>query len=392
MTHQNMGPTLIDDHQGAKPKPYRFGFLLNSTIGNMTRYLNLRKFAERDEEIAFTWAPVNHYTPPDMPSRLRFLPGPLFMRARVLQQAHPVMGQLDTFDAVMIHLFEADVLCALRSYFQKRPLRFSSTDEAPITDRSRYPLYPNDLKKPVWRQKLRLSLDLWRVRHTDYFVPFSRWAGDILVKDCGAPVERVHPVHVGMDLDLWKCEPRADPPAGERLKLLFVGGDFVRKGGALLLEVFKSRFQDRAELHLVTPQAPRELPPHVYVYRDFQPNDPRLRQLYATVDLMVVPTSADTGPLWVFMEAMAMGLPIIGTDTGSNTELVRHGETGLIVKVGDGEDLAKAVQTLANDPDRRRSMGERGRQLIEAKYNAEKNVPLILRAMKDAVDLSRRKR
>ena len=53
----------------------------------MTRYQNLRKYAERDGEVDFTWAPVSHYTPPDFPSRLRLLPEPLFMRARVLQQA-----------------------------------------------------------------------------------------------------------------------------------------------------------------------------------------------------------------------------------------------------------------------------------------------------------------
>ena len=371
-------------------KRYRFGFVLNTTIGNMTRYVNLRKYAERDAEVDFTWAPVNHYTPPDMPSRLRFLPAPLFMRARVLQQAAPVMRQLDQLDAVMIHLFEADILCALRSYVRKSPLRISSTDEAPMVDRSTYPLYPNDLKKPVWRQKMRLALDLWRIRHTDYFIPFSQWAADILVRGCGAPADRVRPLHVGLDLDLWACPPRPDRPSGGPLKILFVGGDFVRKGGALLLDVYKERFQDSAELHLVTRQAPRDLPPHVYVHSDFTPNDKRLTALYSQVDMLVVPTTADTGPLWVYMEAMAMGLPIVGTDTGSNTELVRHGETGLIVKIGDGDELANAVRALLADAAMRHRMGKRGRELIEEKYNAAVNVPKILLAMKDAVDASRR--
>ena len=89
--------------------------MLNTTIGNMTRYLNLRKYAEQDPEIEFMWAPVAHYTPPDMPSRLRFLPDPLFMRARVLQQALPLLNELASLDAVMIHLFEADILCSLRA-------------------------------------------------------------------------------------------------------------------------------------------------------------------------------------------------------------------------------------------------------------------------------------
>ena len=371
---------------GQRERRYRFGFVLNTTLGNLTRYQNLRKYAERDPEVACSWAPVSHYTPPDHPSRLRFLPEPLFMRVRVLQQAWPVLGRMNDFDAVMIHLFEADVLGAIRGCLYDRPLRFSSTDDAPITDRNTFPLYPKELAKSPLRYKARLALDLWRIRHTDYFVPFSQWVADILTRDCGAPVERVHPLHVGMDLELWQCAPRPARRAGERLRLLFVGGDFVRKGGPLLLEVFQACFQDTAELHLVTRQAPKDLPAHVQVHADFQPNDERLRQLYAQVDAMVIPTTADVGPLWAFMEAMAMGLPLIGTDLGATREIIENGTTGFTMKVGDGAALRDAIQRFLDDHDLARAMGLRGRALIEARYNAAINVPLIIRKMKDGVD------
>lgn len=373
-------------------QPYRFGFVLNTTLGNMTRYLNLRKYAEREPGVELTWAPVNHYTPPDFPSRWRFLPAPLFMRLRVLQQAWPVLGRMNDFDAVMIHLFEADVLGAVRGCRYPRPLRFSSTDDAPITDRSSFPLYPKELAKSPLRYKARLALDRWRIRHTDHFVPFSQWVADILTRDCAAPIDRVHPIHVGMDLELWRSVQRPARPAGERLRLLFVGGDFVRKGGPLLLEVFKTCFQDTAELHLVTKQAPKDLPAHVHVHADFQPNDERLRQLYTQVDAMVIPTTADVGPLWAFMEAMAMELPIIGTDLGATREIVKDGETGFTMKVGDGPALRTAIQRLLDDPASTHAMGLRGRALIETRYNAAINVPLIIRKMKEGVDGSRARR
>jgi glycosyltransferase involved in cell wall biosynthesis len=124
----------------------------------------------------------------------------------------------------------------------------------------------------------------------------------------------------------------------------------------------------------------------VYVHDDFEPNDPRLARLYRECDLLVVPTTADTGPLWVFMEAMAMRLPVIGTDTGANKELVQHGKTGLIVKIGDGAELGAAIETLLGDAELRRAMGERGRELVEARHSARINVPLILARMKRAVD------
>ena len=368
---------------------YRFGFVLNTTLGNLTRYQNLRKYAERDSEIECSWAPVSHYTPPDHATLLRFLPAPLFMRARVLQQAWPVLGRLRDFDAVMVHLFEADVLCSLRSYLARRPLHISSTDEAPIVDRSNYPLYPNELAKPVWRQKLRLAIDHWRARRTDEFIPFSRWVSSVLVNDCGAPPDRVHPIHVGLDLEIWKPRQKPPRPLDDRMRILFVGGDFMRKGGELLLDVFRRRFLDRAELHLVTRQAPDDLPPHVHVHAEFQPNDERLTKLYGEVDLMVVPTFADIGPLWAFLEAMAMSIPIIGTKTGANAELVRHGETGMITEVGDGEGLAAAIEAMLGDPAARQRMGERGRAIVETEYNAAVNVPRILATMKRGVERSR---
>lgn len=381
--------TSTDPPQTTARTPYRFGFMLNTTLGNMTRYLNLRKYAQREPDVELTWAPVSHYTSPDFPSRLRFLPAPLFMRARVLQQAWPVLRRLDDFDAVMIHLFEADVLCALRGWLRARPLRFSSTDEAPITDRANYPLYPNELAKSRPRQRARLALDLWRVRHTDYFLPFSHWGADILTRDCGVPGERVQALHVGMDLELWRWVPQPSRATGQRLRLLFVGGDFVRKGGPLLLQVFKAHFQDIAELHLVTKQAPKELPANVQVHADFEPNDDRLRQLYAQMDVLVVPTTADIGPLWVFLEAMTMGLPIISTEVGAATEVVRNGETGFTMKVGDGEALRQAIQHVCDRPGLAREMGLRGRSLIDREYNAAVNVPLIVRTMKEAVDRQR---
>lgn len=372
-------------------RPYRFGFVLTTTLGNMTRYQNLRKYAERDPEIEFTWAPVSHYTSPDVPSRLRFLPPPLFMRARVFQQAWPVLGQLGRFDAVMIHLFEADVLCALRSCLRPLPLRFSSTDEAPITNRATYPLYPSEMAKPPWRHKIRLAIDRWRVRHTDYFVPFTRWAGDILVRDCAAPADRVFAMHVGMDLELWQAPPKQARVNGERLKLLFVGGDFERKGGLLLLEIFDAHFRDVAELHVVSKQAPAGVPQNVHVHTDFEPNDARLRQLYAEVDAMVVPSTADIIP-WAFLEAMAMRLPVIATRVGATTEVVRDGETGYAVPIGDAQALRTAIRRLVDDPALVRRLGDRGREIIDEHYDAAKNVPAILQMMKDAVDSAGRPR
>jgi glycosyltransferase involved in cell wall biosynthesis len=338
----------------------------------------------------FEWAPVSHYDTDPGSRPWRFLPAGLRVRLFVLQQTLPVMRRLDQLDAVMVHLFEADLILPLRRLFKKSPLLFSSTDEAPIVDRATYPLYPDEIKKPVWRQKLRLAIDRWRVRHTDFFVPYSRWVGEVIEKGCGAPADRVHPIHVGVDLEIWPRVVRTERPAG-RVKILFVGGDFVRKGGDLLLEVFSSRFSDVAELHLVGRQAPQVLPPHVYAHRDLNPNDGRLRERYADADVFVQPSTADLGPTWAALEALSCGLPVIATDVGAMREVVRSRETGFLIPVGDAGALAEAMQALIDDPALRQRMGHNGRDLIEQHYSAAVNVPRILQVMKDAVDQRRQR-
>ena len=116
-----------------------------------------------------------------------------------------------------------------------------------------------------------------------------------------------------------------------------------------------------------------------------QPNDARLIALYASCDLLVLPTNADLVP-WSVLEAMADDLPVVSTGVGAIPEIVVHDVTGFIVPAGDGEALANAIAGLLSDPDLRRTMGQRGRERIENDFDAAINVPRILAVMKSLAD------
>jgi glycosyltransferase involved in cell wall biosynthesis len=366
------------------PRRYRFGFVLSTALGNRTRYENFRRFAERDSEVECVWAPVKHYIAPGEPDPFRRWPGALRTRAIVLYQSAPVLERLSSLDAIMIHMYEVDLLTAVRSLWASRPLRVISSDDAPAADPN-YPLHPVELLKPAWRRALRLRIDLWRARRADLLIPFSKWAGDTLVEAAGVPLDRVRPVHVGLDLGLWRAAPKPEVE-GARVKLLFVGADFERKGGADLLEAFlQEGLGDVTELHLVTQTAPSALPNEVYVHADFTANDPRLAALYREADIFVMPTRSDLTP-WAILEAMASGCAVVTTRVGGLGDLVVEGETGLFVGVGDLLGLSRALRSLVEDPPRRRAMGAAGRKVIENQYDASVNVPRILDAMKAAVD------
>lgn len=364
---------------------YRFGFIMSTSLGNLTRYENFRKFAGRDPEVECTWAPVKHYIAPGEDDPFRMLPGGLRKRAIVLKQSMPVLGQFGSFDAVLIHMYEVDILTALRGYLRRRPLRIISTDDAPVLDPATYPIHPAELDKPRWKRAIRLRIDLWRAHRADALIPFSQWAAGILVSGAGVPAGRVTPIHVGLDLDFWKPGERAPAETGRKVKLLFVGGEFARKGGSHLLEAFRGPLSEQAELHLVTRSAPAGLPAGVHVHPDLRPNDPRLAQLYREADIFVLPTTSDLSS-WVILEAMASGCAVVATPVGGIVDLVVEGETGFLVPVGDVERLAAAITALVRDPGRRLQMGANGRARVERHFNAAVNAPRILQVMKDAVD------
>ena len=64
------------------------------------------------------------------------------------------------------------------------------------------------------------------------------------------------------------------------------------------------------------------------------------------------------------MEAMAAGLPVVSTDVGGIPEVVRAGETGLLVPARDPQAMANAIDTLFTNLDLRIAMGAAGRQAI----------------------------
>ena len=102
-----------------------------------------------------------------------------------------------------------------------------------------------------------------------------------------------------------------------------------------------------------------------------------VERLYPAMDVFVLPSHRE-GFSRSGMEAAASGLPIITTDVRGCRQVVRDGETGLLVPVRDRDVLERAVVTLADDPARRGTMARAARALAEAEFDEQRQVDLTV--------------
>lgn len=93
-------------------------------------------------------------------------------------------------------------------------------------------------------------------------------------------------------------------------------------------------------------------------------------ELLAASDVLVSVSKREGLPKNV-MEAMAAGKPVIGTNVRGTRDLIRHNENGLLVDLGNCEQLANAFQMLSKSKDLREACGLRARTLVEA-YSVER--------------------
>lgn len=94
-------------------------------------------------------------------------------------------------------------------------------------------------------------------------------------------------------------------------------------------------------------------------------------EVFAQSHIVCLPSSYGEGVPKVLIEAAACGRPIVATDTPGCREIVKHGENGLLVPMRDAAALAVALRKLIEDPELRRRMGKKGRELAVAEFSVE---------------------
>jgi glycosyltransferase involved in cell wall biosynthesis len=184
----------------------------------------------------------------------------------------------------------------------------------------------------------------------------SRFAADSIVEDYSVPRERVEVVYSGCNTDLPSAAPSRD-----RLprRVLFVGVEWERKGGPVLLEAFKEVRQSFPEALLdIVGCSPFVADAGISVHGRFDRS--RIPSFFEHADIFCLPSTAEPSAA-ALVEASAHGLPVVATRVGGTPERVVEGSTGLLVPPSDAKALAAALCRLMEDGDLARAMGMRGR-------------------------------
>jgi phosphatidyl-myo-inositol alpha-mannosyltransferase len=192
----------------------------------------------------------------------------------------------------------------------------------------------------------------------------------------------------GVHVDAERARRAADRPAGEELRIAFVGQAVDRKGLPVLLRAFEAlRDHIACELTVIGP-SPDELEPMLLDARGVRAlgkvSDEEKHRELARADVLCAPSLGGESFGMVLTEAFAGGTPVIASDIAGYRDVVRDGIDGVLVPRGDAQALAETLRDLHEDPERRRGMAIAAAEGAE-RFSWSRVAAEVLEAYKDAV-------
>jgi glycosyltransferase involved in cell wall biosynthesis len=184
----------------------------------------------------------------------------------------------------------------------------------------------------------------------------SEWFANTLVEWSGISPEKVTVVYAGLNVlgapPDKRDEAEAKTARGDA-KLLFVGSDFFRKGGDIVLKalaLLRRECLPNVQLTVAGPDRwplAADIPEGVIFVGSCTTAD--IAQLYQEHDLFVMPSRFEAFGI-AFIEALAHGVPVIGRSAFAMPEIIRPGKNGTLVHTDDPRELASAIMAILDDP------------------------------------------
>ena len=239
----------------------------------------------------------------------------------------------------------------------------------------------------TWRRRLKRYLKPWRIRtlkKAKGLFPVSRFSAKI-VSSQGIEKKRICVISNGVDPQRFRVA-NSNTKKSAQNKLLTVARLDLHKGHDLVLEAMDIlKREGFAPDYLIVGEGEEEINLRKKVeilglnrqvkFTGFIP-DSQLPDIYAECDIFVmasrqIPERLDLieGFGISFLEASASGLPVVAGNSGGVSDAVCDGETGLLVKPDEPEDIACALKRLLKDDEFANELGKNGRKWVESVMN-----------------------
>ncbi|PYK09826.1 MAG: hypothetical protein DME61_05320 [Verrucomicrobia bacterium] len=234
-------------------------------------------------------------------------------------------------------------------------------------------------------------------REASFVVTVSDYSRELLVHKCPDAAGKIYRIYNGIDLRKFQPGPPRSPAL--RPRILSIGRLIEFKGFRELIaacaELKKRGIQSECEIIGDGPllgalqkaiaaagldgivRLPGALPQEEVVRRLADCD------VFALACIVDREGASDILPT-VILEAMASARPIVSTRLAAVPEIVRDGESGLLVAPGDVEGLANALESLLRDPQLRTRLGAAGRHNVEERFDVDKTAAQLLELVEAA--------
>lgn len=209
----------------------------------------------------------------------------------------------------------------------------------------------------------------------------GNWLACDLIKNTGLAKEKVHCVGGGCNIPISAVED------GKKTgnKFLFVGKDFNRKNGPLVVEAFEalnSKCNEKFELYIAGPtEWPLSGPiPYGVTFLGQKTTD-ELAKYYNLCDVFVMPSQFEAYGI-VFAEALIYGLPCIGRDAFSMRDFIQDGENGYLLKKQSADELVNLMEKAILNSEMRQRIINNRKKYIEM-YSWKSVVKRMVEVMRD---------
>lgn len=209
-----------------------------------------------------------------------------------------------------------------------------------------------DLEKQIYENATRIFVRSTNIRH-------------LLIEQYGQPGEKVKCVYAGSNVEVDPSLTEGKDYSGQNI--VFVGMDWVRKGGPELIEAFELVLEKHPGATLtIVGTSPQVQTRNTKIMGKLPLQ--ALKPIYEAGTIFCMPSHVEPFGI-VFLEAMQARLPIVSTRVGALPDLVEDGWNGWLVEPGDVQGIADALSKLLANPELCRQFGERNLLLTQERYS-----------------------